>query len=38
MITTAATPDRTRAIMVAADISKQSRRIERFLNYTKIKS
>jgi dTDP-4-amino-4,6-dideoxygalactose transaminase len=35
---TAAIADRTKAIMVAQHTNKQSRRIERFLNYIKIKS
>jgi hypothetical protein len=38
MIATAATADRANAAMIAALTSKQSRRVERFLNYIKIKS
>jgi len=37
IITTAAIVASTKAITVAADTNKQSRRIERFLNYMRIK-
>ncbi len=37
IITTAAIVARIKAITVAADTKKQSRRIERFLNYMRIK-